>query len=57
MSYVARTKTDRKKLVDNRMIVGPAQMVTLECGHHITGSPSISNPDRWWCCGGWRTRR
>jgi hypothetical protein len=55
--FIARTKQAKKKLTDNRTIIGPRGKVRLECGHHVTGFPAVSNPDRWWCCGGWRTKR
>lgn len=53
--YVARTKTARDKL--RSQPAAQARTVTLSCGHTTDRQPELSNPARWWCCGGWRRTR
>jgi hypothetical protein len=52
MPYVARTKSAKKKLERASML--PLRLVKLACGHTTDAAPPLSNPARWWCCGGWR---
>ena len=51
--FVPRTKQDRGKLTD-RGAVFVAKQVTLACGCSTRVAPQVSNPDRWWCHGGWQ---
>lgn len=54
--FVARTKTDRLKLQDNRP-VPHTHPVTLACGCRTAVQPGLSNPDRWFCCREWQAKR
>lgn len=57
-SYVPRTKQQRHQLNDNRPTPGYRRVVTLKgCGHDVHRMPELSNPDRWWCCGEFRSAR
>lgn len=47
--YVPRSKDAKQKLVG--IVADRVSTVTLACGHETSRPPSISNPDRWYCCG------
>lgn len=51
----------RAKVEDGRLgVVVTTQrggVVTLSCGCTAKKAPALSNPDKWWCCGGWQRRK
>lgn len=54
MTYFPRSKDAKQKLVG--LSAEPIATVTLACGCETSRGPSISNPDRWYCCGAYQKK-
>lgn len=59
MTYSRRDNHFGRKMENNvyGRVNDVSRSIILRCGCDAIGSPSLSNPERWWCCGAWQKKK